>query len=146
MPHFGYANHNPGNIRWNARDQWQGLAPEPRYVPGWDKTGVGFFRFTAPEWGIRAVIKTLRTYRTKYGDRTLVQMFHRYAPSGDHANNPDAYAAFLGKQTGLDPQQEPDLFDQDTVVKLLKAIFLIETGEKPPYEEEIYEKAYALAG
>ena len=145
MAHFGYANNNPGNIRWNERDKWQGLSVQPRFVPGWDKTGIGFFRFSVPEWGIRAVIKTLRTYQTKYGDRTLVQMFHRYAPFGDHANNPDAYAAFLSKQIGLDPNAEPDLFDQETVTHLLKAIFLIETGEPPPYEKAVYEKAYALA-
>ena len=54
----GLRNNNPGNIR-RSKDNWQGLAPE--------QTDPDFFQFTAPEWGYRALIKTLQTYRKPLG-------------------------------------------------------------------------------
>ena len=146
MPHFGYVNHNPGNIRWNTRDVWQGLAPNPRYVPAWDKTGIGFFRFTAPEWGMRAVAKTLLTYKSKYGDSTLYKLFSRYAPPGDGPNNPLTYAMFVGGQIQVDPHEPIDLSDRAVMKAVMAAIFKMETGEQPPYEDHLYEKALDLAG
>ena len=145
-PHFGILNHNPGNIRWNSHDKWQGLAPNPRYVPDWDSTGIGFFRFTAPEWGIRAVAKTLLTYRSKYGDDTLQELFSRYAPTGDHANDPHAYAVFVGKQIGAEPNEAVDLSDRTVMRALLSAIFKMELGYDPQYTDAIYDKALDLAG
>jgi hypothetical protein len=145
-PHFGYVNHNPGNIRWNTHDKWQGLAPNPRYVPEWDKSGIGFFRFTAPEWGIRAVAKTLLTYRSKYGDDTLQELFSRYAPTGDHANDPHKYAVFVADQIGADIDEAVDLSDRAVMRALLSAIFKMETGQAPQYPDSVYEKALDLAG
>jgi len=144
--HFGYQNHNPGNIRWNQTDKWQGLAPNPRYVPDWDKTGIGFFRFTAPEWGIRAVAKTLLTYKAKYGDDTLLELFTRYAPAGDGPNNPKRYAEFVGKQTGIEIDEAFDLSDRTVMRAILTAIFKMETGQEPPYSDSVYDKALDLAG
>ena len=144
--HFGYQNHNPGNIRWNERDKWLGLAPNPRYVPDWDKSGVGFFRFTAPEWGIRAVAKTLLTYRAHFGDDTLAELFNRYAPAGDHANDPYRYAVFVGGQIGAPPDEAIDLSDRTVMPAILTAIFKMETGQDPPYPAAVYDKPLHLPG
>ena len=76
----GLRNNNPGNLRRSA-DNWKGLRPE--------QTDPNFFQFTAPEWGYRALIKTLQTYRKKYGLQTIAELISRWAPANE--NNTSAY-------------------------------------------------------
>ena len=76
----GLRNNNPGNIR-RSKDNWQGLAPE--------QTDPQFFQFTAPEWGYRALIKTLQTYRKKHNLQTIAEMIGRWAPTNE--NNTSGY-------------------------------------------------------
>lgn len=130
-PHFGITNNNPGNIRWNERDRWQGLAENPRYVPRWDSTRTGFFRFSEMRFGIRAAAKTLLWYQRVWGLDTLLKIFSRWAPVGDHANDPTAYARQAADFIGVKPNQVIDLeSDPQTFYNLLWFIFMHETGER----------------
>lgn len=163
--HFGYVHHNPGNIRWNPRDKWQGLAqtipahapPQPgrydatlngvRFVPNWDRTGVGFFVFDDATMGLRAIARTLITYQDKYGDRSIYDLFKRYAPPGDHANDPAAYAAHVAKLTGLPtPYSSVNAHEYRVLRAMLPAICRVETGMAPPYTDAQFDKALVLAG
>ena len=62
-PPRGIRNRNPGNID-RGRDRWQGMAddqsPDPRFVV-----------FTEAEWGIRAIVRVLRSYRDRHGLETV---------------------------------------------------------------------------
>ncbi len=135
---------NPGAIRYNNHDDWQGLADDPRFVPDWDKTGVGYFRFTGAVWGLRAVARTLLTYCAKYGDDTLLKLFSRYAPPGDGPNNPLSYATVVGGKVGVAPQQKITL-TRSILRSMLPAIARMEMGHEPPYSADVYEKALDLA-
>lgn len=162
--HFGYLHHNPGNIRWNTRDKWQGLAqqipaeapPIPgryektsngvRFVPAWDRTGVGFFVFTDATMGLRAIARTLITYQDKFGDRTMFELFNRYAPQGDHGNNPTAYANTIARSAGVGALDKIDAHDYRILRVMLPAICQLETGQKPPYTDAQFDQGLALSG
>ena len=69
----GVFNFNPGNIR-KSNEMWRGLSPASA------QTDPAFFRFAAPEWGIRAIAAILRTYQIKHNLKTVSQLIHRWAP------------------------------------------------------------------
>lgn len=76
----GIRNNNPGNIRKGS--QWQGLKPT--------QSDPDFCQFTAMEWGVRALIVTLRTYVTVHNLTTDTQIISRWAPPSD-GNKTDIY-------------------------------------------------------
>ena len=92
----GYRNNNFGNIR-RSKDNWQGLRPE--------QTDPQFFQFTAPEWGYRALIKTLQTYRKKHNLQTIAELISRWAPANE--NNTSAYIRSVCREMQMpDPPRE----------------------------------------
>lgn len=139
--HFGYLNHNPGNLRYEAVNKWLGLAAQPRYVPSWDKQG--FFIFREARYGVRACAMTLLHYQRVLKLRTLRQIFARYAPAGDN-NDPTVYAQVIGAAIGKSVDEPIDLNDAQLMRRILPAIFLHETGQVPPYGGEVYEAALDL--
>ena len=77
------AKNNIFNIRKGAGPKWQG------------ETGAnkGFVEFETREYGIRAWIVLMRTYRLKYRCATVRAIVTRYAPPSDN-NNTQAYIKF----------------------------------------------------
>jgi len=136
----GIRNNNPGNIRRGASN-WQGMREN-----GFDPE---FIEFTDPVWGLRALMKLLLTYYTKYGLDTVHSIVNRWAPP--HENATDHYAGHVAQILGVgrtDALNVPEL-----LVPLAKAITRHENGtpprisDSPPfwYEEAVYEKARRLA-
>lgn len=113
----GIRNNNPGNLR-RSSDNWKGLRAE--------QTDPDFFQFTAPEWGYRALIKTLQTYRTKRGCITLTDFIRRWAPPSE--NNTGAYLRAVCQDLQVSGAYIPDVSDRDTMCALAAAISKVENG------------------
>lgn len=131
----GIRNNNPGNIDYRPANNWKGQLPydksiEPR-----------FCRFSAPEYGIRAIITLLRNYQGKYALKTIRGLISRWAPSNE--NNTNAYVSGVSKALGVDPDASVSLVYKDTAISLAKAIIYHENGCQP-YSDAVFEKAYAL--
>lgn len=120
----GLRNNNPGNIRRNS-DRWQGLRPV--------QTDPQFFQFTAPEWGYRALIKTIQTYRRKHGLQTLGEMIARWAPATE--NNTAAYVRSVCRTLQVPDCYVPDVDDKGTMCALAAAISLHENGVEAKMED-----------
>ncbi|WFQ80276.1 structural protein [Xenorhabdus sp. SF857] len=127
----GIRNNNPGNIRHG--DNWQGLRKT--------QTDNAFCQFIAPEWGIRAMLKILRTYERKYGDRTIRQFISRWAPETE--NDTEAYIAYVSRSVGIDSRAGIDVNNKSIMTALVKAMIQMENG-KQPYSDDVFEKAYSL--
>lgn len=126
----GIRNFNPGNIRRNAT-VWMGMAAiqnDPSFVV-----------FVAPEYGIRAIAKIMRSYRA-LGLNTIREVVRRWAPPSE--NNTDAYVAAVCAECSVGPD---DTIDLDNVMPLLvKAIIYHENGVCP-YTDEQINSGIALA-
>ena len=127
----GLRNNNPGNIR-RSKDNWQGLRPE--------QTDPDFFQFTTPEWGYRALIKTLQTYRRKHGLQTIAEMIGRWAPYTE--NNTSGYISRVCREMQVPDSYVPDIEDKGTMCALAAAISEVENGV-PAVMEDI-ERGWEL--
>ena len=130
----GIRNDNPGNIRWG--DDWDGLVPKSQ------RTDKSFCQFTAPEYGIRAMIIILRNYEKKYGLNTVRKIINRWAPPVE--NDTEAYVNSVAKQVGVDADKVIDVTDSRVMIPLLEAIITHENGSQP-YEFATFVKAIDLA-
>ncbi|MDX1800397.1 MAG: structural protein P5 [Marinobacter sp.] len=134
----GIRNNNPGNIEKGAN--WQGLAtdqsPDSRFAV-----------FISPVWGIRAMARTLNTYRNRDGlpglggpgIDTVREVISRWAPSGE--NKTEAYIRAVSDYTGLDPEQT--LYSGDYAA-LIKGIIHHENGVQP-YPDSLINQGIELA-
>jgi hypothetical protein len=111
-------NNNPLNIEYQPRTGWIGQA-----IPGTDGR---FVRFTDMGYGVRAAALVLRNYQTKHGLRTVAGIVGRWAPAVE--NNVAAYVASVNRHAGFKPGQQLDLFDNETLVKLIRAMARHECG------------------
>ncbi|WP_237386164.1 structural protein [Xenorhabdus sp. Sc-CR9] len=127
----GIRNHNPGNIR--HRDKWQGLRER--------QTDEDFCQFIAPEWGIRAMLKILRTYERKYSDNTIRQMIARWAPPNE--NDTEGYITYVCGKVGVSSSAVIDVDNLATMRKLVKAIIQMENGQQP-YSDDMITRAFDL--
>lgn len=78
--------------------------------------------------------------------QTLREFAGIYAPVGDGKNNPDEYAAFLGKRLGVDPNQKIDFKDPKVLAGLIQSIPIMEHGAQRVNvsEDEAMQAAQAL--
>lgn len=144
----GIRNHNPGNIERIVGTRWQGMAasqPDPRFVS-----------FSAPEWGIRAIARTLITYqdkrRARDGSRidTVREIIERWAPPSE--NNTVAYSRAVAAALGIGPDDETvDVYRYQTMRLLVLAIIRHENGPGPRpdfgwYEPSVIDLGLSLAG
>lgn len=128
----GIRNNNPGNLEKNGIP-WQGLADR--------QTDSRFYQFTDPVWGIRALARTLRTYRNTHGLQSAHEIISRWAP--EFENDTDSYARAVAAAVGADPYSPlPD--DEDSRLKLVKAIIKHENGIQP-YPDDLIREGIARA-
>lgn len=140
----GIAANNPGNIKFNANNDWEGQT-------GREKRGDrSHARFDTPESGIRAMSKLLQTYK-KRGQKTLNTIIGGVVQKDGSrvmayaAENTEEYVKYLSGSIGLNPNQEIDARDFDTMMRLLPAMVTFEQGYNP-YDKEVYEAALSRAG
>ncbi|MDE9566157.1 structural protein [Xenorhabdus bovienii] len=127
----GIRNNNSGNIRHG--DKWQGLRTR--------QTDDDFCQFTAPEWGIRAMLKILHTYLRKYGDNTIRQFISRWAPPNE--NDTERYIANVSDMTGIARDAVIDVNHQPAMTALVTAMIRMENGQQP-YADAVFKKAFEL--
>lgn len=113
----GLRNNNPGNIRHGQ--PWQGLAAA--------QNDAAFATFLSPEYGIRAMAVTLKTYANSYGINTVARIIARWAPASE--NNTLAYIASVAGSMGVD-QDAPLSYPVD-LPGLIAAIIKHENGLNP---------------
>ena len=106
------AKNNIFNIRQGAK--WQGMTG----------TKKGFVEFKNQEYAIRAWLILMRTYRRRYGCRTVEQIVTRYAPPNE--NNTEQYIAYCRRQLHLEPNSTLN-FDCE-YISLAAAMAKMETG------------------
>lgn len=78
----GIRNNNPGNIRGNEYYKWNGEI---------GRDDEDFIIFATPEDGLRAMARTLRTYRNKHGLQTINGIINRWAPKNGIDKDGNAY-------------------------------------------------------
>ena len=129
----GIRNKNPGNIKRN-NIQWQGMQQiqnDPVFV-----------QFKSPEYGFRAMVKILRSYRNR-GLRSIKQIVSTYAPSNE--NDTDAYINFVAKQLSVNPDKQLDI--EANMQPLIKAMARFEVGPlfNTMYSDADIQNGIALA-
>jgi hypothetical protein len=130
----GLRLHNPGNVRIVKGVRWQGEAPTQR-----DRE---FVTFADAKWGIRALVRCLITYfdkrYAKDGSKIdcIADVIERWAPPNE--NNTQAYIQAVAKSMRVDPKQELDLYDFNTMKNLVIAIIRHENGQMPYSDAEIH--------
>lgn len=120
---------NPGNIvkgnNWKGETQCQGR----------------FECFSTPEYGIRAMVKVLYSYRFSHGLNTINGIMHRWAPTNENAT--ENVINSIERISGIDRHQELNL-NKKELVALISAIIKVEQGSQP-YSNEIIEDAIKMA-
>jgi hypothetical protein len=122
----GIRNCNPGNIRDSST----------KYIGEVEKehdTDSAFKQFKNIAYGYRAMFVVLSTYYKKYGLKTIFSWIHRWAPASE--NNTDAYVKEVCRRTGIAPDAEIDIANEDMLVKIVSAMSFVENGIEAKYVE-----------
>lgn len=140
-PPRGIRNFNPGNIRHAKGTRWQGMSANQK--------DSAFVQFTGPQWGIRAIARTLITYQDKHALRTIRQIISRWAPPSE--NNTESYIRQVAARVGVAPDARIDVYDYRTMRTLVEAIVRHENGPGPLpegswYGEGLINEGLHLAG
>ena len=120
----GETNRNPGNIRHVEGVTWLGQSPT--------QTDAAFVQFTDPVYGIRAIVRIMRSYK-RQGLNTLGEAIDRWAPPNE--NNSQAYVDDVCMRCDKAADEIVD-FD-DIMPGLVKAIIFHENGEVAYSDDEI---------
>lgn len=118
-PAPGLALNNWGHIE-HSKDRWQGIAD--------DQPHRRFVKFTAPEWGVRAIARLMITYE-KRGANTPRKIINRYAPAGE--NDTESYVNHVASKIGVEPDDVIDVDRFEIMLPLVETICLHETGVQP---------------
>lgn len=132
---------NPGNIRFTPHASWQGLS-DPPFV---DHGKGPFCSFTAPVYGLRAMMIIIAGYPAKHGVGTIDQLIDIWAPGSD--NNPsDNYKEFVSRETGIGIDDLICLTDETVLIPIVKAMVCFENGrDNVHYLDSLYQQAADLA-
>lgn len=128
---------NPGALR-HSESHWQGMTNL--------QDNDSFVRFSTPNYGIRAMMKTLKTYHDKHKIHTLRGIIYRWAPPEE--NDTKKYLAEVSRRTGIPPNVTIDIHNIDTMIAIAKAITIHECGYPPDdvmpaswYSEAVFHEA-----
>lgn len=126
----GIRLNNPGNIEINSSNPWGGET-----VPSSDSR---YAQFEHPVYGIRAIARTLDTYRLRYGLTTIRQVITRWAP--DHENDTESYIQSASQRSGLSPNDDI----RKNFPAFIAALIYHENGQQP-YSLELIQAAIDMA-
>lgn len=113
----GLRNNNPGNIEKNST-KWKGLSK--------NQTDSRFFKFESMAWGYRAMFRTLRTYKSVHGKKTLTDMISRWAPPIE--NNTEGYIRLVSNRAKVYPNVEIDTENKALMCRIVEAMSYQENG------------------
>lgn len=140
----GLRNNNPGNIRKNPANKWQGLAPS--------QPDSQFCTFTSMPYGIRAMARLLINYQDRKEAKTLSELITTWAPPNENVteNYVDRVARYISSVTGanVDRITKINTHNYYELRALVEGMIRVETGL--PWNEHITEaqmvKGLTLAG
>jgi hypothetical protein len=138
----GLRNQNPGNLRI-SKTKWQGQVPADK------QTDASFVQFVSPQYGIRAIAKTLLTYQSEYKLNTVTGLIKRWAPPNE--NDTTAYISLVSRTLGVQPDDVIDVDDAATMTALVKAIMEKENRQPglpwvQPYSDAVILQGLRMAG
>ncbi|WP_086930240.1 hypothetical protein [Agarilytica rhodophyticola] len=107
---------NVGNIRRNEIE-WEGIQAIQN-----DKD---FVQFNSPEYGFRAMARTLRSYQRR-GVLTVRDIINTYAPASE--NHTANYIRFVARRLDVSPDQPLEV--NRRMFELIKAITVFENGSR----------------
>ena len=114
----GMRNNNPGNLIDNSWTQG---------FPGYAGSDGRFAIFDSPQSGMAGLDRNLQSYGAK-GVNTPLAIASKWAPSGDGANNPVAYAGVIAKHLGIGLNDPIDMSNPAARAQVGSAIALVENG------------------
>lgn len=110
----GIKNNNPGNlIKTNIPWKGKTVCADKR-----------FECFTSPYFGVRAMVKTLITYHTKYGLHSIQGIVNRWSPP--HENNTTSFVDYITHRIG---STETGFYNK--LPSLVYHMIRFESGENP---------------
>ncbi len=150
----GFRAGNPGNIEYNPKVKWQGLAGIEILPPG-ANFRPRFARFDKAVFGLRAIFRILIAYRDARAANgtpvdTIAEIIARWAPAFE--NNTTAY---INAVDNAHPAEADDIIDThyyEDAMPLAKAIVNHELGNpriyglREWYPQEVWDEAARLAG
>jgi hypothetical protein len=133
----GIRNNNGGNLRRVGGMVWKGQEQT--------QTDPDFVQFVTAEYGIRAIVRILRSYKRE-GLNTIGKAISRWAPTSE--NNTAAYIKAVCDGCNIpasDHAPQDVVVDYDAIMPaLVKAIILHENGQMP-YSDDQISKGISLA-
>jgi len=130
---LGERNNNPLNIRKVPGTHWKGELPS---IQGGDGGG-SFVRFESMEWGIRAALCILATYKRKYNAICIEDIITRWAPPSE--NDTQSYIKNVCRLTGFGGKER---LTENEWPKLVRAMARQECGEV--LSEETINRGFEL--
>jgi hypothetical protein len=132
---LGLRQNNPGNIR-SGGDNWLGLT---------EGGNEGYAQFESPEYGLRAMARTLGTYADTHDIGTIDGLINRYAPEGDNTEESRAnYKSVLADTLGVGINDPIDL--KAARNQLMPAMIGFENANNMPYTQDQINMAIQAAG
>jgi hypothetical protein len=108
-----FRRNNPGNIRFNPANKWQGQTGSES----------GFVVFDTPEAGLRAMAKLLYNYQQQ-GFKTLSAIINKYAPPVENATG--NYIKFVSDKVRIPPNM---IVPEELMPFVASAMIQMETGQ-----------------
>lgn len=117
----GIRLHNPGCLERIGID-WRGLAADQSVDPR-------LVVFTGPEWGIRALARTLLGYQHQEARHTLASLISRFRPP--EAHDTAAYCRWVATSLDRQATDRVSVDDPATLMGIVQAIIRRESGPLP---------------
>lgn len=137
----GYRNKNPGNIDYNANNNWLGqVGIEPAPLNGGKPR---FAVFDSHEHGIRALHVLLQSYQRKHGLRTIAGIINRWAPPNENVTT--SYVSFVAQRVGVTADTPINVMEYKIARPLVEAIIRKELGGNP-YAPSVIDEGLRRAG
>lgn len=128
---------NPGDLERVAGVTWQGEADA--------QLDSRFVTFKTPQWGFRALARTLLTYQNTHGLKTVGQIISRFAPPSDE--NPTAdYAKLVADECGVRVNDEIVVDAVAVMLPMCRAIAREESGLWAPWPDSLITEGLHMAG
>ena len=136
----GIRNNNPGNIR--IGDPWQGLAKRSQ-MKDFHKNEIVFCVFSAPKWGIRAMVRILIYYQDKFKLVTVSEVLNRWAPPP--YNDTSNYIKFVSQKMNIGSDKSFTVAEYKRAYPMVDAMIRMENGIQP-YSKRQIDRGLLLAG
>lgn len=127
---LGVRINNPLNIRYNTANSWTGQTGQES----------GFSKFKSVEFGLRAGIKLIQNYATKYNANSVHTIISKFAPPSE--NDTKNYIKFVTARMGVTEYENIGVFSKYNMFELLKAMCKMES--QYVLTESVFDKAYNL--